>query len=75
MKVNTPFDQLPAWTNPKGFVYRKVSFDVQMTSTGVSMKWKTLINGEEVSSDDVDMLKDQESNECCVQGRQYISRT
>lgn len=46
VKVDTPFEALPTWTNSEGKVFRELSYDVTMTSDGVSMVWEVIINGK-----------------------------
>lgn len=46
VRVNMPFEDLREWKNKNGEKFRKLSYDIEMTSTGVSMQWKCYVNGK-----------------------------
>lgn len=43
--VNTPFEQLPQYTNPHGEVWRNVEFQVEMKPQGTMLEFVVYYNG------------------------------
>ncbi len=54
--VDTPFEELPVHENDKKQIFRKVGYVMQMTSTGIEMQWKVLINGRVQGEENVQFL-------------------
>ena len=46
VRVDCPFEDLPEWENKDGDKFRRLSYDVEMTPTGMTMHWKCYINGK-----------------------------
>ncbi|KAL6788339.1 hypothetical protein J3E68DRAFT_444939 [Trichoderma sp. SZMC 28012] len=44
------FDSLPTWTNPVGRVFRRMSYDVKMTSNGVTLDFEIIYNNQVMAS-------------------------
>jgi len=45
IRLETSFDSLPIFFNTQGIEYRKISYDVEMTSQGGLLKFSAYING------------------------------
>ncbi|KAL7936286.1 HSP70 family [Trichoderma chlorosporum] len=44
------FNSLPIWVNPIGVTYRRISFDIKMTSNGVTLDFEIIHNNQVVVS-------------------------
>jgi hypothetical protein len=45
-QVNTPFDQLPQYTNQNGEVWKSLEFRVEIKSCGTMLEFATYFNGQ-----------------------------
>ncbi|KAK5107132.1 hypothetical protein LTR62_001690 [Meristemomyces frigidus] len=51
--LETPFEELPEYTNSVGEKFRQVRYTITMLSCGTSMQWKVFVNGKVVGSENV----------------------
>jgi hypothetical protein len=47
------FYSLPTWANPKGQIFRRISYDMKMISNGVTLDFEIVYNGRVVSSKNI----------------------
>jgi len=48
-----PYEKLPDFTNPKGEVLKRLSFEIEMTPSGASLDFVVLINGKRQGAQNV----------------------
>lgn len=51
--VDTPYWQLPDYTNPKGEVLKRLEFEIEMTPSGASLEFAVLVNGKRQGAQNV----------------------
>jgi len=56
----TPYDQLPIFTNAWNETFRKFSYDIEMTSTGASLDWAVYIDGKKQGQKNVEVQYDSQ---------------
>jgi hypothetical protein len=56
----TPYDQLPIFTNACKETFRRLSYDVEMTSTGASLDWAVYIDGKKQGQKNVEVQYDSQ---------------
>ncbi|KAF2110481.1 hypothetical protein BDV96DRAFT_691242 [Lophiotrema nucula] len=56
VRIDTPFERLPPHLNKAGQMFRRISYDIEMTCSGAELKFAAIINGTRQDAQNVEAL-------------------